>query len=223
MLWLSVLVLTQAGLGWLVEQGHVTFPAWAPSSAPHASLFILGTVALLIYWKFVRKADLRLLGLRVDKLWGDLGFTLVMAVASIAIYLAAALAFWIALHFFEDNATAAFKQHIVAGRFRDTGWLFFLSVVVLYPILEEIWYRGLLYPRLREQWGRWPAMILLSVLFALAHGIETVPVNQFIGGMIFVYAFEKRRSLIAPILLHMAGNGSLAAFGWAVEKWQLWQ
>ena len=219
--WLAAVVLLQAGLGWLVENGHVTFPAWAPSSAPHATVFILGTVALLAYWKFGRKARLHSLGLRVDKLPGDIGFTLLMVGVSLVVYALAGLLFWLGLHFVADDPTAAFKGHLSAARFSDQSLLPMLSVVVLYPVLEEIWYRGLLYPRLRERWGRWPAMVILSLLFAVAHGIETIPVNQFIGGMIFVYAYEKRRTLVAPIILHMAGNGSLALFGWAVDKWQL--
>jgi hypothetical protein len=28
-----------------------------------------------------------------------------------------------------------------------------------------------------------------------------------------------RRSLVAPILLHMAGNGALAAMAWLLPKW----
>jgi hypothetical protein len=58
------------------------------------------------------------------------------------------------------------------------------------------------------------------VLFAAAHNVK-FPINQFIGGLIFVWAYEKRQTLVAPILLHIAGNGALAVLGWALLKWEL--
>lgn len=178
------------------------------------------TAVLFIYWKFIRKADLRSLGLRLDRLVGDLKFSLVAAIGMGLFYLLAAGVYWLVLHGFFENPDSLFKDHLRGAVFKEDTVLYFVGVVVLFPILEEIWFRGVLYPSMRHEWGRWPAIIILSLLFAFAHN-NAVPINQFFGGLIFAYAYEKRRTLVAPILLHMLGNGALAVVGWALVKWQL--
>lgn len=217
-LWLTVLTGLQAGLKWLVDNHHLSALESTPGIAIHATVYAIGTVILLLYWKVIRKAKLRSLGLAIGPLGKELKVLAVMTAASIAVYALAGLAFWIALHFFADDATAAFKQHLRSSVFPDDSALHALAVVLMYPIVEEIWFRGLLYTPMRHQMGRIPAVILLSLLFAFAHG-NTYPVNQFIGGLLFVWAYEKRRTLLIPIILHITGNGVLYLFGWALKNW----
>lgn len=218
--WIATFTFLPSGLHWLIENKHLTPPGWMPADAPRLSLMLLLTLVLVIYWKFLRKAELRSLGLNLGRLGGDLKFTLLAAVGMGAFYLLAAFLYWAALHLFADDATLAFKDHLRGAIFKDNSWPALVGVVVLFPILEEIWYRGLMYPPMRRELGRWPAIIILSLLFAFAHS-NVFPINQFFGGLIFVWAYEKRRTLVAPILLHMLGNGALAILGWALLKWQL--
>jgi uncharacterized protein len=217
-LWLTALTGMQQGLKWLVDNQHLSLPQSMSGIALHATVYVIGTVVLLLYWKLIRKSKLRTLGLSVGPIGAELKFLAVMVVAAIVIYAFAGLAFWTALHFFADDATTAFKQHLRNSVFPDDSALHAVAVIVMYPIMEEIWFRGLLYTPMRDQMGRIPAIIVLSLLFAFAHG-NTYPVNQFIGGLIFVWAYEKRRTLLTPILLHMAGNGVLFLFGWALGNW----
>ena len=219
-LWMAVYTGAQMGVGWLVKHDYVTVPAGWPEFTWQLATMLSFTCVLLIYWKFLRKAKLRSLGLRLDRLGGDLKFTLVAAIGMGLLYLAIGGIYWAVLQVFFDNANEMFKDHLRGATFKDTSVLYHVGVVLLFPVVEEIWFRGLMYPPMRREWGRWPAIVVLSVLFAAAHNVK-FPINQFLGGLIFVWAFEKRRTLVAPILLHIAGNGTLALIGWAFVKWKL--
>lgn len=210
----------QSGAKWLLDNGYLSVPDWFPSHGLQNVVMLGGTLILFVYWKVIRKAKLRSLGLRLDRLGGDLKFTLIAAIAMGVFYLFAAGVFWAALQLFVENPDLEFKNHLRGAVFREQSWLFFLGVVITMPIVEEVWFRGLLYTPMRKELSRWPAILILSILFATAHS-NAIPINQFFGGLIFVWAYEKRRSLVAPILLHVLGNGSLVIVGWAFEKWQL--
>ena len=218
--WLAASTGAQLGMAKLIKQGYVTIHDGLPEFSFQILVMLGFTFVLLAYWKFVRKAQLRTLGLRIDRLAGDLKFALVAAIAMGLLYLALAGVYWTVLQVFFDDGQEMFRSHLRGAIFKDSSALYFVGVVIFFPILEEIWFRGLMYTPMRREWGRWPAILILSVLFAAAHNV-TFPINQFLGGMIFVWAYEKRQSLVAPILLHIAGNGSLAVIGWAIVKWQL--
>lgn len=214
-IWLAGVTLFQHGAKELVERGYIVLPAWAPDFTAHVVVFALATIVLLIYFKFIRKAQLRFLGLRLDRLVGDLKFTVVAALAAAAIYLVIAAAVWAGAPLFVDDPDARYREWLHQAAYQRPSWIFLLGVVVLYPLFEEIWFRGLLYTPMRKEWGKWAAILITSALFAFAH--PWPPVNQFIGGLIFVWAFEKRRSLVAPIILHGLGNGSLWILGIALK------
>jgi membrane protease YdiL (CAAX protease family) len=220
-LWTAVITAGRAYITWLMENGELPKPDWLPKFGPSLLFGLVMTVFLLLYWKYACQANLRSLGLRLDRLGGDLKFTLVAAVGMGLFYLFAAGVYWLVLQVFFESGDAMFRDHLRGAIFNDATLLYYLGVMLLFPVLEEIWFRGLLYtPMRRELGGRWPAIIILSLLFAFAHS-NAVPVNQFIGGMIFAWAYEKRRTLVAPILLHILGNSALAVLGWALVKWQL--
>jgi membrane protease YdiL (CAAX protease family) len=219
-LWIAALYGVMTGAHWLTENGHFTPPDWLPGRSLQDVIMIGGSIILLAYWKLIRKAELRSLGLRLDRLGGDLKFALVAGAAMGLFYLLLAGGYWVVLQIFFEQPAETFKDHLRGAVFKESGLLFYLAVVVSVPIIEEIWFRGLLYTPMRREIGRWPAIVFLSLIFAAAHGVDW-PVNQFLGGLIFAWAYEKRRSLVAPILLHMAGNGSLGVLGWALERWQL--
>ena len=81
------------------------------------------------------------------------------------------------------------------------------------PVGEEVIYRGILYPALREKFGAAKAILISAAIFAVMHNILAMrlfpPVSQFIGGLIFAYAYEKSNSLVYPVVYHACGNGLL--------------
>jgi len=199
------------------------WPAWLQDlpqvAVPHAVAFSVATALLLLVF-LARSKSLKPLGLRSEGVGADLRFFAVAAIAMGAFYLSLAGLGYLGLLIFTDNAKGIFEAELHRSFFKDTSALEILRVVVWYPILEEIWYRGLLYTPVRRERGRVVAIILTALIFAFAHG-NALPINQFLGGLIFAIAYELRRGLLAPILLHMAGNGALALLGWAYMNWMV--
>ena len=84
--------------------------------------------------------------------------------------------------------------------------IFFVVGVLIGPIAEEIFFRGILYGFLRR-WGAPTAIVLSTMLFVLPHTSgSVVPVTQLIGGILFAVAYEVEKNLLVPIIVHCLGN-----------------
>lgn len=81
-----------------------------------------------------------------------------------------------------------------------------LAAVILAPIIEELLFRGLVFKRLNSYVGRIPAMLISSVFFGAYHGNVVQGVYAFIVGMLFVYIYDKYKTIWAPILAHVIAN-----------------
>jgi membrane protease YdiL (CAAX protease family) len=93
------------------------------------------------------------------------------------------------------------------------GWValaaFYLVGGVIGPVAEELFFRGVVFGFVRR-WGFWPAMIISTGIFVLAHLSGTrIPVTQLVGGVVFSVAYEKTNSLVAPMIIHILGNLSI--------------
>lgn len=95
--------------------------------------------------------------------------------------------------------------------------LLFLVGGILSPAAEEIFFRGILYSYLRR-WGIAAAVILSTLLFAIAHtGGSQIPVIQLIGGIVFAIAYEREDNLMVPITLHILGNTAIFSLSYGVQ------
>ena len=84
--------------------------------------------------------------------------------------------------------------------------IFFFVGGIVGPIAEEIFFRGILYGFFRR-WGVLIAIIVSTLLFVLAHPVlPGIPVTQVVGGIVFALAYERERSLMAPLTIHVLGN-----------------
>lgn len=80
--------------------------------------------------------------------------------------------------------------------------------IFLNSILEEVVFRGLFYQSLRLKYGILCAVFINAFVFSLFHllgGILLIVIT-FIAGISLAYLFEKRRSIIAPIFMHITLN-----------------
>jgi membrane protease YdiL (CAAX protease family) len=85
---------------------------------------------------------------------------------------------------------------------------------VIGPIAEEIFFRGVIYGFFR-QWGAVIAIIFSTLIFVFTHPIGgSIPVTQFVGGIVFAIAYEKEQNLMVPITIHCLGN--LAIFSLSI-------
>ena len=107
--------------------------------------------------------------------------------------------------------------HVGLPQTRSGVALFFVVGGVIAPIAEEIFFRGVIYGYLRRSvfggmgdWGIWPALIISTALFVMAHQVGSgIPLPQLVGGIVFCLAYEIEKSLFTPIIIHSLGNLAL--------------
>ena len=98
----------------------------------------------------------------------------------------------------------------------------FLTLVLVYPILEEIIFRGFLHPILAKHLNHsWSvitlANLLTSLVFALTHLINHPPiwaVATFIPSLAYGYSLERVKHISAPIILHCTYNAGYFLYFW---------
>lgn len=216
--WLFLLQAAFTGFAFVQERGFISLPPWLPSHAVQLSLMAGLAAVLLVWWRRAKGAPLRGLGLGTEGLRRDLVTVAVAVVIMAGFYAVVVGAYYGGALVLADDPGRALQRFLWQSVFRDYSLGNLVAVCLLYPLLEEFWYRGLMYPALRREFGRWLALLISALVFALAHNLNW-PLNQFAGGIVFGLVFERRRGLLAPVLLHMAGNGALALFGWALLRW----
>lgn len=95
----------------------------------------------------------------------------------------------------------------------------FVSLVLLPPIGEEILVRGYFFSGLRKAWRFWPAALVTSFIFGLAHLelgsagplVWAAGVNTFLLSVVLCFLRERTGALYAGMLVHLTNN--LIAFG----------
>ena len=98
----------------------------------------------------------------------------------------------------------------------------FLTLVLVYPILEEIIFRGFLHPILAKHLNHsWSvitlANLLTSLVFALTHLINHPPIwamATFIPSLAYGYSLERAKHISAPIILHCTYNAGYFLYFW---------
>jgi uncharacterized protein len=91
--------------------------------------------------------------------------------------------------------------------------------ITLAPLLEELFFRGMLYPVLRRSWGVVVGVVVTGGAFACIHGIQLgwawAPVLAiFVVGVVFTLVRERTGSVAASFLMHCGYNATLFALLW---------
>ena len=103
-------------------------------------------------------------------------------------------------------------QPIVTFLMNAHGWQSRLAVigiaVIAAPLTEELIFRGCLYGIVRQIGGRYSAMAVSAIVFALIHGhIPSIP-GLVILAVALALLYEQTGSLWAPISMHAAFNAA---------------
>lgn len=109
---------------------------------------------------------------------------------------------------------------------REQQVQFGLMAVILAPLIEEVFFRGLFQTGLKGSGlghRPWLAIVVASAFFTVIH-LGAVPwvalPGLFVLSVGLGYTYEKTGSLVPPILIHAAFNGlnvAAVAYGWAGE------
>jgi uncharacterized protein len=94
------------------------------------------------------------------------------------------------------------------------AWALGILSITLAPLMEELFFRGFLYPVLARGIGVTFAIFLTAVGFALLHGAQLGfswgPVLViFLVGLVLTIVRARKNSVAASVLIHMAYNGTI--------------
>lgn len=137
----------------------------------------------------------------------DFGVSLRSAAIAAVVACAVGLAYTMAI-----QHTAAWMeiQKAAAATIRSRGWILALTVVAA-PLCEEFIFRGLIYGGLRRSMNAMPAMVMSAAVFAVVHPpLSMLPV--FVLGLCTAWAYERSKTLLAPMLVHAAYNAAILGF-----------
>jgi membrane protease YdiL (CAAX protease family) len=197
----------------------VFFVTRASSTVLFPLLLAAGGASLLVWARVARKTPPAALGLGVARLRGDLaaaaaalGLLFVGAQAAFSVMDAvqwllhglgaagAAGAVDAASRGMADTEAAS-SAAIAAG----ATWRLY-AVGALAAVGEELAFRGGLYAALRRRLAVWPALAVTAVPFALLHFEPYQSAQLLVGGVVLGALYEWRRTLWAPIALHLGWN-----------------
>jgi membrane protease YdiL (CAAX protease family) len=97
-------------------------------------------------------------------------------------------------------------------RNRTGGWPWLaVTAVLVAPVVEEVCFRGLLYPALRQRFRAGTAIVLSSLAFAAFHLPPTVWLPLAVFAAALAWLVEATGSVVPSIAAHMALNGLTVA------------
>ena len=204
---MSVLwVLTLVILGEIIQE-----VGW---SIDPSVVIVFGTAVLLIpTWYFtiykykVSWADLGLRGFRPTAVGLGCGL-MVLSLLFNLVYAAVLAAFNLQI------------QPDIDVMFQDTRFPFVLLIggAVVAPFVEELFFRGFVFPGLRKRWNWKIAAVISAGLFAMAHLLPTSILPIFILGFIFAFLYQISGSIWPSIIMHMLTNTVALTAAYAVSQ-----
>ena len=87
-------------------------------------------------------------------------------------------------------------------------WVFILeifSAIILAPIIEELFFRGVLFNRLKIRTGLIIAMLVSSFLFAIGHEFGGMT-SAFLFGMCMCIIYYKTDNILLTMTIHCLNN-----------------
>lgn len=114
------------------------------------------------------------------------------------------------------------NQAVLAGVGNPIYFLMMVPISLLFVgPAEELLFRGAVQGRLRQSWGRWPSIIVATVLFGLVHipaitgGFGAKLSYALVAGVLGVllgYLYDYTRNIVVPAVTHGSYNAIL--FTW---------
>ncbi len=137
--------------------------------------------------------------------------------ANIAMYVLAGFGLSVALQILAHFLPIP-KELPIDALFRTPAEAWALSIlsVTLAPLMEELFFRGFLYPVLARGMGVPTAVFITALGFAALHGAQLGfswgPVLViFLVGLVLTMVRAKKNSVAAGLLIHIAYNGTITA------------
>jgi len=173
-------------------------------SALYAIVVLLGVASSLVENQRSVRTQFGFDRMKLSKalVWGMLVFGAIMLVETPLTEASARVLDALQMPHPEQQSVETFRQYNVSS----TIFWFLLQAVLLFPVIEEIFFRGFLLTFLKNYTSTWLAIILSGGIFAFAHlNLGAAPPLWFLGIVLGV-AYEHTGSLIVPISVHACFN-----------------
>jgi len=176
---------------------------------------ILDTIVLLVILRFLwnaHKRKLSSLGFSRERMRKNIFYGIVGYLGVIPITFTLGIIIYVILNIFKIKPP---PQPIV-GLFlveKNTALIFASSLIAAMfgPIIEELFFRGVMYNAVKRKFGIFWGIMITSILFSFLHThamtyfiVGFIPIAVL--GIILAYLYEKTGSLIPSIVLHMLNN-----------------
>ena len=143
--------------------------------------------------------------------WRTLGLYSLWAAPLVTFSIASIYLLYLPLSFLFPEFVQLWLLEVSAPTFWKSGDNYILasllslfSTVLIGPVLEEFFFRGILLTRWTAKWGVAKAILVLSIIFAILH-------VDLIGGFCFscvmAIFYIRTKSLFVPMCVHIANNG----------------
>ena len=196
---------------------HVLLPADALRTGPGQFLTLLVStigfhwMALLLIAAFLREHQtgwVAAFGFNAPQLWRAV--LLGLAAAVVILPVAWMLGNWanqLILHFAEQApARQTAVQAVEAAAGLDQQLYAMFSTLLLAPLVEEVLFRGILYPSVKQLGFPRVALWGTSLFFAFIHNSLMAFVPLTLLSLLLVWLYERTGNLLAPILTHCLFN-----------------
>jgi membrane protease YdiL (CAAX protease family) len=174
-------------------------------------IFINLIAAIVLFWLISRqlkvsKSSWALLGIRKFKFWKSLkyiagwpliiigGLSLVAVISNLLGYQPPAKGV--------ENDPVVLKHQLLAV---------FIAVSLIAPLLEEVLYRGILFPSIARKYGTYWGVALSSIFFAVSHINPIQMVTTIILAPYLCLMYKRLNSIIPGMVLHSLHNAAVTA------------
>lgn len=160
---------------------------------------------LLVSWRLHQSLTAKKIGLHRLLTWKDIGLALIGAVFYVILTVCLSYGAQAIIPGFDVSQT---QDVGVSGKLYSLNLaIAFIVLVVIVPFCEETIFRGMLYGKLRQSnMSAAVSTIVVSLLFAIAHGQWNVGVDVFALSLVLCVLREKTGSVWAGFILHSIKN-----------------
>jgi membrane protease YdiL (CAAX protease family) len=113
------------------------------------------------------------------------------------------------------------KQLPIDQMFSSTAAAYCMALfgTLIAPLMEEVFFRGFMYPVLNRRFGATLAVLFTAVAFAALHGAQlahaVAPLAViFVVGLVLTLVRARTKSVASSMLVHMGYNGALFLMAW---------
>ena len=190
--------------GWLESFGSEGFVTVLIST-----VFLQVPVFLVVAWfvHFSGTTWRKAFGFKTDR-WRRM---IVMSVGTTILGLVLSLALSKFSHFFMESVNITPQEQVTVTALRETvsiyeKLLFAVVAILIAPVVEELLFRGILYPTIKQLGYRGVALWGTSILFGLIHQNVMAAISLTILSVLLILLYEETDNLMAPIISHSLFN-----------------